>query len=55
MLEINELRTDQLKYARGVLNDIKSHYQLQAGGFQFALDVGIEALDEEIKRRKTNE
>lgn len=55
MVEINRLREDQLKHARGILNDIKGHYQLQAGGFQFALDVGIEAINEEIKRRKSNE
>ena len=54
MTEINRIREDQLKHARSILKDIKGHYQLQAGGFQFALNVGIEAIDEEIERRKSN-
>ena len=30
-----------------ILKDIKNHYQLQAGGFQYALNRGIEALKRE--------
>ena len=38
----------QRKHAIEILNDIKGHYQLQAGGFQFALSAGIEALNDQV-------
>lgn len=41
------LEDKQRKHAIGILKDIKEHYQLQAGGFQFALNAGIEALNDQ--------
>ena len=49
------LEEKQMKYAIKVLNDIKGHYQLQAQGFQFSLDAGIEALSEKLTGKDVTE
>ena len=46
---------DRDKHAIGILKDISRHYQLQAGGFQFALHRAIKALEERIQKSEVSE